>query len=293
MLALLRKDVGRRLAKNWAASARLLATTGYGERCSFYCCSNFFLGRSGTGGVRANEPQHCHAQAIVYKVIGQSVIGARRCLSHPSLSCSSAHADPPEDDDAEAGVSELAAWPPPQDAQDSRLRRSLGAERREQQHAAQRAAQHERLVATEQARSSAAAPAQAPAARTGAAVPAASTGPGEAAAISGPASQPAGTPQHGLPALPGREAQDDAASSAACDEAPHLARDGGELNRTVGRMMLARTVRMGLSPITRRRTLAELRVRVIFLHAEHLICLQLLAVQRRCDVVARQPPNKS
>ena len=54
-----------------------------------------------------------------------------------------------------------------------------------------------------------------------------------------------------------------ALSQAASDEAPHLARDGGELNRTVGRMMVARTVRIGLSPITRRRTLAELRVRLL------------------------------
>lgn len=197
---------------------------------------------------------------------------AVRCLLHLSLWCSSAHADPPEEDNGAAGVSELAAWPPPQDAQDSRLRRSLGAERR-QRHAAQRAAQVERLIATEQAVSSAAAPVQAPVARLEAAAPAANTGLREAAAagapvahaeagaMSGPASQPAATLQHGLPALPGGELRGHAASSAACDEAPHLARDGGELNRTVGRMMLARTVRMGLSPITRRRTLAELRVR--------------------------------
>ena len=168
-------------------------------------------------------------------------------------------------------MSELAAWPPPRHAQDSHLRRSVDAERR-QQRAAQRAAHAERLLAAEQAMSCTAAPTHAPVSSAEAAAPAASVGLTEAAAAGTPVahaeaaatsklpSQPAATPQQDAPALPGWGTRAPAASLAVCDEAPHLARDGGELNRAVGRMMLARTARIGLSPITRRRTLSELRV---------------------------------
>ena len=189
----------------------------------------------------------------------------------------------------EAGTSVLTAWPPPRHAQDSHLKRSLDEDKR-RQRAKQRAAHVNALIAAEQAKSRKAAPARALQPEQAKAGPCESPPQYQLAAVDNHAV--AGVGQGARRAALGRDAgpaalEHDSGLAAserdawfvasggsaelsavgryegltACDEAPHLARTGGELNLAVGQMLLERTSRVSLSPVTRRRTLHELNVR--------------------------------
>lgn len=209
----------------------------------------------------------------------------------------------------EAGTSVLTAWPPPRHAQDSHLKRSLDEDKR-RQRAKERAAHVHALIAAEQAKSRKAAPARALQPEQVKAGPRESHPPYQLAMVNNHAV--AGAGQGAMRAAMGRDAgpaalghdtglaalERDAGFVAsgqsaelaaverdggvtACDEAPHLARTGGELNLAVGQMLLERTSRVGLSPVTRRRTLHELNVRLLnllqrtALHGTLTCCLSL------------------
>lgn len=169
-------------------------------------------------------------------------------------------ADFRDEEDAAAGTSVLTAWPPPAHAQDSFLKRSLDAERR-RLRAAERAAHVARLIAAEQARSRDSALAQ----RRREA--------GESAAVQSAPTQPAGppaAPAQAPGAAPPQASAEGARSvdthrplgAAVSSDAPELARSSGPLNAAAAQVLAARGRRVSPVPVTRLRTLTELKVRL-------------------------------